>query len=124
MKRPAHALALALALALSACSQQSAEEKIKAKIAESTYYLTAEEKMLAEANAKQFFNKQWPQKQQDGSMGQAMGYLSDCRNSDSNFNGLVTCAGKTPVLTGGYVDTVRYCGYRKEIVGCNDQDTK
>lgn len=117
-------LVLAMALIVTACSQQSAEQKVEANISTGIHALTAEERQLAEVNAKQFFNRSFPQMQADGSMGDAKGMFLDCRPSDSNFNGLVTCHGMLPMVKGGYNDkATRYCGYRKELVGCSDEDT-
>lgn len=118
------AMALGLVVTLTACSKQSAEDKVKANITEGVHALTPEERTLADINAKQFFNRNFPQMQQDGSMGEAKGMFLDCRPSDSNFNGLVTCHGVMPIVKGGFNDkATRYCGYRKELVGCSDEDT-
>lgn len=109
--------------ALAACSQQTAEQKVTANTSK-VYYLKPEEVQLADIKAKQFYNKQWPQKQQDGSVGQTPGFFTECRPSDSNANGLVTCHGKVPNINGGYNDVDRYCPYRPNMAGgCNDQDT-
>jgi len=52
------------------------------------------------------------------------GSFMDCRNSDSNANGLVTCHGKMPKMNGNgaYENATMYCGYRKGVDGCNDTD--
>lgn len=124
MKKQFQFLALAMMVALTACSERSAQEKVEANISTGVHALTAEERQLAEINAKQFFNRSFPQTQQDGTMGEAKGMFLDCRPSDSNFNGLVTCHGMMPLVKGGFNDkATRYCGYRKELVGCSDEDT-
>lgn len=52
---------LAAILPLSvACSKKSSEEKIKEQMNEAVHSLNAEERILAETNAKQFFEKEFP----------------------------------------------------------------
>lgn len=108
---------------LAACAPKSNEEKIRENITETIYPLNADERAAAQTNAKQFYEKEWPQKQVDGTMGRERGFFNECRPSDSNANGLVSCFGKVPNMNGGYADVKRYCGYRKELVGCSDEDT-
>lgn len=112
-----------LALSLAGCGQQTNEQKIQKQITENVHSLTAEERQLAQTNAKQFFEKQWPARDTSGAISMANGYWSECRPSDSNSNGLVTCFGKVPQIEGGFRDVKRFCGYRKELVGCSDEDT-
>lgn len=113
---------LALAsLALAACAPKTQEEKVQAQLS-SVHPLAADERQLAQTNAKQFFEKEWPV-QSDSGVTQVRGYWLECRPSDSNANGLVTCVGKVPQFKGGFSDVKRYCGYRPELVGCSDEDT-
>ncbi len=124
MKKSIFIAAIAASL-LAACGKQSIEEKVKANITEGVHALTAEERQLAETNAKQFFNRSFPNgKDNAGELTTAKGMFLDCRPSDSNANGLVTCHGIMPKMTGGFDDkATRYCGYRVELVGCSDEDT-
>lgn len=112
------------ALVLAGCSDKTPEQKINQQVSEKIHSLTADERILAETNAKQFFNREFPQVQPDGKMGSARGMFLDCRPSDSNYNGLVTCHGVLPTVQGGYNDkAVRHCGYTPKLVGCSDEDT-
>jgi outer membrane murein-binding lipoprotein Lpp len=111
------------AFALSACGQKTAEQKVDDQTSK-VHALTAEERQLAENNAKQFFNREFPQMQAEGKMGSARGVWLDCRPSDSNWNGLVTCHGMMPLVNGGFNDkAVRYCGYTAKLTGCSDEET-
>lgn len=106
-------------LFVTGCESRSAEDKVKASVEETKYSLKAEERLLAETNAKQFFNKDFP------AFGGAMkkGVFIDCRPTDSNFNGLVTCNGFLPSQKNELMETtVRYCGYQPKIVGCTNED--
>jgi hypothetical protein len=114
---------LVSALFIQGCSQQTNEQRIQEQITQKVHALGADERLQAQTNAKQFFEKEWPQKKQDGSIGRERGFWNECRPSDSNANGLVTCFGKVPTLGGGFEDVKRYCGYRPELVGCSDEDT-
>lgn len=115
--------AVALAISLSACGQKTAEDKIRAQVEDKVHALTADERLMAETNAKQFFNREFPQTE-GGKLGSARGMFLDCRPSDSNYNGLVTCHGVIPRVGGGFDDkAVRYCGYMPKLVGCSDEDT-
>lgn len=114
--------ALIAAMFLTACGK-SAEEKIAKQVTENVHALTADERPLAQTNAKAFFEKEFPVQGKDGSLGKERGSFLECRPSDSNFNGLVTCKGLVPQLNGGFKEVTRYCGYRKELVGCSDEDT-
>lgn len=116
-------LSFLLAFALSACGEKTTEQKIQQQITEKVHALTADERLAAQTNAKQFFEKEYPQRRADGSIGRERGFFNECRPSDSNANGLVTCFGKVPTIGGGYEDVKRYCGYRPELVGCSDEDT-
>lgn len=108
---------------LAACDQKTTEQKIQQQITEKVHALTADERLAAQTNAKQFFEKEFPQRRADGTLGRERGFFNECRPSDSNANGLVTCFGKVPTLAGGFEDVKRYCGYRPELVGCSDEDT-
>lgn len=110
-------------VALAACSSETAEEKINNQIKNNVHALTADERPLAQTNAKAFFEKEFPVQSSEGALSKDRGTFLECRPSDSNFNGLVTCKGLVPNLTGGYKEVTRYCGYRKELVGCSDEDT-
>lgn len=116
------AAALAAAL-LSACGPQTAEDKIQAQISEKVHALTADERLLVQTNAKQFFEKEFPQQAQDGALTKERGVFLECRPSDSNFNGLATCKGMVPQFNGGFKEVARYCGYTPKLVGCSDEDT-
>lgn len=120
------ALALAAATTMVGCGKQSIEQQVTTNITDGVHALTAEERQLAETNAKQFFNRSFPNGKDDktGELTTAKGMWLDCRPSDSNANGLVTCHGIMPKMNGGFDDkATRYCGYRKELVGCSDEDT-
>lgn len=118
-------VALVAVMALAACNKASIEEKVKQNITEGVHALSAEKRQLAETNAKQFFNRSFPNgKDAAGELTTAKGMFLDCRPSDSNTNGMVTCHGILPKMTGGFDDkATRYCGYRPELVGCSDEDT-
>lgn len=122
MKRSSILVAVLLAsgcFSMVGCSEpKTAAEKVTAAVTDSTYPLNADERMMAEANAKGFFNKEYPIYD-----GNPRGMFISCRPSDSNFNGLVTCTGQVPQANGTYKETTRYCGYRKDLVGCTDEDT-
>lgn len=113
--------ALAIAgLGLTACgSEKTAEQKVSAQIAK-VYALNADERAMAQTNAKQFYEREWPI---DNHGGKSRGVWIECRPSDSNANGLVSCAGKVPQIGGSFADVKRYCGYRPDLVGCSDEDT-
>ena len=113
---------LAAVVLMTGCGKETTEERIQKQITESVHSLSADERNLAQTNAKQFYEKPWPARNPDGSIGMANGYWSECRPSDSNANGMVTCFGKVPQIAGGFADVKRFCGYRKELVGCSDVD--
>lgn len=113
---------IAVAVLVVGCSK-SAEEKIASQITDNVHALTADERPLAQTNAKAFFEKEFPVQGKDGGLTKERGSFLECRPSDSNFNGLVTCKGLVPQLNGGFKEVTRYCGYRKELVGCSDEDT-
>lgn len=109
------------ALTLAACAkEETAEQKIQAQVKDKMYALNADERLMAQANAKNYFEKAWP-----GPGGAPkVGMFTSCRPSDSNFNGLVSCFGFLPnQQTDVMVETKRYCGYRPDLVGCSDEDT-
>ena len=111
-----------LAIALSACSQQTGEEKVKRQIEDKTHSLTADERPKAQANAKAYYEKEFTVIV-NGVRGLERGVFLECRPSDSNFNGLVTCKGQVPQINGGFKEVTRYCGYTPTLVGCSDEDT-
>lgn len=118
-------MSLGLSLFVSGCGkQETTQDKITRNISSGSgaYSLTMEEQQAAVVNATQYYNKGWPQTQTNGSVSQVNGYFAECRNSDSNANGLVTCMGKVPKIEGGWDNVTRYCGYRKDFTGCNDKD--
>lgn len=106
------------------CSdQKTTEEQIQINITKNVHALTADERPLAEANAKAFFNKAWPVPQAGTTnLDMVNGVWTECRPTDSNKNGMVTCRGLVPQLNGAFKEVTRYCGYRKELLGCSDQD--
>lgn len=116
-------IGMAAAVMLIGCGSQSAEQKISKQVTKNIHALTADERPLAQTNAKAFFEKEFPVQARDGSLSKERGSFLECRPSDSNFNGLVTCKGLVPQLNGGFKEVTRYCGYRKELVGCSDEDT-
>lgn len=121
MKMFAFAAAV-VTLLFAGCSAKTAEEKVDEQTSEAVYSLNAKERQLAEVNAKQYFEKEFPVASGDG-FKRVNGAFLECRPSDSNFNGMVTCRGKVPKDSGGFADVTRYCGYTKKLVGCSDQDT-
>lgn len=113
--------AFAIAL-LSACGPKTAEDKIQAQITDKVHALTADERMLVQTNAKQFYEKEFPV-DNGGTLTKERGAFLECRPSDSNFNGLATCKGMVPQFNGGFKEVTRYCGYTPKLVGCSDEDT-
>lgn len=119
-------LSLAMAcgtLSLTACGKATQDERIEKSMTQGVYALKADERQLAETDAKQFYNKPFPAMLEDGTQGFKNGLWMECRPSDSNANGLVTCSGYVPSQTKKIMDVLtRYCGYRPLMLGCNDQD--
>ena len=112
MKKQVLFYAMFLALGLSACSKKE----------DSVYALSAEEKQRAGVNAQAYFrNAAWPV-QEEGKDVNKTGIFNNCRPTDSNANGKVSCSGKTPAYKGGYQDVTMYCGYNGKIDGCSDKD--
>lgn len=116
-----------LALAVSAgCGKKTAEQKVQDTVS-NVHALTADERTLAEINAKRYFEKEWPvqKREADGTitLGKERGALVNVRPSDSNFNGLVTSVGMVPNQGGGFKEIKVFCGYKPELVGCSDEDT-
>lgn len=108
---------LSACLVLTACGQQKSNDQ---KIAEQTgkvYALNDVERNMASINAKQYFEKEWLP------AGGKRGQLINCRPSDSNFNGLVSCSGFVPKPDATFAETKMYCGYKPELVGCSNEDT-
>jgi len=114
---------LLASLALSACGSKSAEERIAEQIKDKSHSLTADERPRAQANAKSYYEKEFPVVYSNGTRGNERGVFLECRPSDSNFNGMVTCKGQVPQINGGFKETTRYCGYTPTLVGCSDEDT-
>lgn len=108
---------LLLSVVLAGCSKPSTEEQINQQITENVHALTAEERQAAQINGKSYFEKEWITA--DNQRGQ----LNNCRPSDSNKNGMVSCFGFVPKQGGGYAEKKVFCGYRPELVGCSDEDT-
>lgn len=121
-------LAGALAFILLGCSEKpkNTTEAIVANVEESVHPLTADERQRASTNAKAYFEKEWPVLSADGLSvdHKTNGVFNECRPSDSNANGLVTCSGMIPQAKGGFIEQKRYCGYTPQMVGCSDEDTK
>lgn len=115
------AIALLAMSALAACGSQTAEEKIQSQITEKVHALTSDERPRAVANAKGYYEKEFPVIA-NGQRSTERGAFLECRPSDSNFNGLVTCKGLVPQFSGGFKEVTRYCGYTTKLVGCNDVD--
>lgn len=111
-----------LALIVAGGCSRNAEDKIKAQVEQGVHSLTADERPRAQANAKSYFEKEFPV-MKNGSLDKERGSFLECRPSDSNFNGLVTCKGLIPQLNGGFKEVTRYCGYTPTLVGCSDEDT-
>lgn len=105
---------------LAACSEkQNTEQRVQQQLS-SQHALTDEERSLAKANAKEYFEHAWP----NNAGKTVQGTFISCRPTDSNANGLVTCTGYVgDINTGNLVERTQYCGYRKELVGCSDKDT-
>lgn len=111
---------IAAVLSLAACDKPATpEQKVQQQLS-SQHALSDTERNLANANAKEYFERDWPT-----NAGKALrGTFISCRPSDSNANGLVTCTGYVGSLDDGkLVERTRYCGYRPELVGCSDKDT-
>src|SRR5438445_69513 len=83
---------------MAGCGQQSQTDKVKSQMSK-VYPLTADERQAASINAKQYFEKEW------APAGGQRGQFNECRPSDSNANGLVTCFGFIPNPGGGYKET-------------------
>lgn len=111
-----------IAMLLTTACSKTAEERIEDTIDKGVHALTADERPMAQMNAKAFYEKEFPV-ERDGTLTHERGAFLECRPSDSNFNGLVTCKGLVPQRKSGFQEVTRYCGYRKELVGCSDQDT-
>lgn len=107
----------ALAATLAACGPAATPaDKVKDQLSK-VHALTDDERALANANAKKFFEQPWLP------AGGKQGQFIACRPSDSNYNGLVTCTGYIPQAGGSMPEIKRYCGYQPELVGCSDEDT-
>lgn len=104
------------ALALTACGEDG------------PHNLSVDEMRRAEIQAKAFFDNDHPAGiNAAGELVKKKGSFQACRPQDSNANGLVTCTGMLPTMTGGYAQATRYCGYEsgsKAILACSDKDQK
>ena len=112
---------LVSAFVVAGCGNR-AEDKISTALNTTVHPLNETERPLAQMNAKAYFEKEFPV-EKEGELKKERGAFLECRPSDSNFNGLVTCKGMVPQPKGGYREVTRYCGYRPELVGCSDEDT-
>ena len=104
---------------LSGCApEKSAEEKIATAVKDKQYPLTADERKMAKTNAATYFEQQWLAG--DNRRGQ----VTNCRPSDSNANGYVSCYGIIPAdgPTGYKAETRMFCAYRPELVGCTEKE--
>lgn len=122
MKKSKLVVILCAVLTVAACGTKTAEQKINEQVQDKVHALTADERPRATANAKTYYEKEFPVIV-NGNRTAERGVFLECRPSDSNFNGLVTCKGQIPLISGGYKETTRYCGYTPELVGCSDEDT-
>lgn len=120
MKNILIALATITVLApLAACGpEKSAKEQVDHQVSK-VYALNDEERDLAIFNAKNYFEQAWPLNEEGKSR---KGKLIECRPTDSNRNGLVTCSGYVVTPENVLTMQVRYAGYRKDIVGTSDVD--
>lgn len=119
MKRIALLLGLTLLTITSVgCTQKTAKESVDDQL-QNVYPLNEKERALADANAKKYFEKPWPV--QDAEPKQ--GTFINCRPSDSNKNGLVSCNGYVVNTRGQLVEKTVYAGYRPELVGVSNEDT-
>lgn len=98
------------------CGSKSATDKVN-ETTSKVYALNADERSLAAINGKSYFEREWVQ------AGGSRGQFVNCRPSDSNFNGMVSCFGMMPQPNGTYKEMKMYCGYKPELVGCSDEDT-
>lgn len=122
MKLMTTLLILVATAALAACGKQTSEQKITRQIEDNVHALTPDERTLAQTNAKAYYEKEFPV-ERNGKLDRERGAFLECRPSDSNFNGLVTCKGMVPQPAGGFKEVTRYCGYMPKLVGCSDEDT-
>jgi len=106
-----------LVLMFVGCSNEKSSSDKVAEQTSKVYALNAEERGLAASNAKSFFNIEFI------NANNSKGQFLNCNPSDSNYNGLVTCNGMIPQPNGTYKETVMYCGYKPELVGCSKTDT-
>jgi len=112
------ALSLLSVSILSCGKPPTATEQIQKNLS-NVYPLTDEERALADANAKKYFEQVWPVNQGEPKQGKKL----NCRPTDSNKNGLISCTGYVVNLKGEYVEKTVYAGYRPDVVGVSDQDT-
>lgn len=98
--------------------KKSATEQVAANVESAAYVLTPEDLARAEANAKNFYNKEWVV------AGGQRGQFNLCKPTDSNKNGMVTCYGYEPKGDGTFKQSTMYCGYDGKIGGCSPEDLK
>lgn len=109
-------------------TEAQAKEAEKTKTSEGLHALTAEEIIRARDSAIAYFgNAAWPVRHKDKTTGEFIdeakpGVFDNCRPTDSNHNGKVSCTGRTPKYEGGFELITRYCGYNGQIIGCSDRD--
>ena len=110
-------LTCALAL-LTACGQPT----------DAVHNLSVDEARRAQINAQAFFDAEHPAgTDAAGNLVKKRGSFSACRPQDSNSNGLVTCTGMLPNMSGTFQQATRYCGYAtgaQAVLGCSDKDQK
>lgn len=109
-------LFVAVVATLAACGQATSTEKVADQTSK-VYPLNADERNMVAINGKQYFEKEWLP------AGGKRGQLINCKPSDSNFNGLVSCNGFVPQPNGTFSEQKMYCGYKAELVGCSNEDT-
>ena len=93
---------------------------VQANVEAAGHPLDADERARANANAKGYFEQEFPVVV-NGSITKERGSFISCRPSDSvPVNGLVTCTGLVPQAAGGFKEQTRFCGYIPTLVGCSD----
>lgn len=110
-----------VATGLNACRGGSPEQEVKNQKAK-VYYLNADERSLAKANAQAYFEQQFP----TNAVGKekVFGKLLNVQPSDSNKNGLVSANGYVPNLNSGALEEkIMYCPYTKDSANCSVTDT-
>lgn len=109
-------VAFVFAMLVGCGEPKTAEQKVKDNVSAAVYVLTPEDRQRAEANAKTYFNKEWVIA--NGQRGQ----FNNCKPTDSNFNGMVSCYGYVPQPNDTFKEEMMYCGYDGKINGCSPDD--